>query len=117
MISYDFDAKKSTSHWNLGDVFFDIGLSFFEGKDCQQSDHLAAIWFALAAAKRNTGAQINLSMMLGEGRGVPVNVDWALNLAGVIANSGNQGAMRVVEVILELSDRHSAEKLSKSSKH
>ena len=89
--------------WNLGDVFFEIGNSFLVGKDCTMNNCVAAIWFGLAAAKGHTGAQINLGLMLGEGRGLPTDFDWGLNVAGAIAREGDEGAIKAVELILLLS--------------
>ena len=102
MKNHDQDPNKPREFWNLGDVFFEIGNSFFEGKDCPEDNSLAAIWFGLAAASGHGGAHVNLGLMLGEGRGVPTRFHWALNVAGVIAKQGDEQAMKAVEQILLL---------------
>lgn len=100
MEALKFTQTTLSPFWNIGDICYDIGTRFGTGKDCEKNLELAAIWLALAAIVKNKDAQIELGVMLANGRGVPVDVKNAINLVGEIANQGDNIAITELNEIL-----------------
>ena len=82
------ETEPKSKTVNLGEIFFAICSSLFQGEDCDKDERLAAIWYAFAAMNGNLSAQTNLALMLLEGRGIPHDYDAGISLLSDASKAG-----------------------------
>ena len=109
MSNFKCDPANEAGDVDLGSVYFEIGCSLLNKSEPDPSNPLAALWFALGTMAGSKISQMNLGMMLSEGRGVPEDLDLSLTLLQQLADSGDKNAKEAIYCLTTPDDEYLCE--------
>ena len=114
MSNFKCEPANEARDVDLGSVFFEIGCSLLNKKESDPSNCLSALWFGLGMMAGSKPSQMNLGMMLSEGRGVPEDMDLSITLLKQLANSGDKNAKEAIYCLTTPDDQYVCEDCRKS---